>query len=218
MTPGTADGGATGGGQRAQDFPPDLVREAKAGRTVTVCLPARDEAPTLGAIVTALRPLVGRGVVDEVVVMDHASTDATASVAARSGARVTDADSVLPTFGPALGKGDVLWRSLVVCHGDIVVWLDADLGSFDPSYVTGLIGPLVVRPDVAMVRGRYDRVLEGRPGEGGRVTELTARPALSLLFPHLSHVSQPLGASMRSAETSRVPSRSRWTTAWRWGC
>lgn len=176
-------------------YDPERLRELKGDRAVSVCLPARDEAGTVGAIVSAVRAdLQDRhGLVDEVLVLDHGSTDGTARVAAAAGAVVHSADDVLAEYGAALGKGDVLWRSVAAAHGDVIVWLDADLTSFDTHYVTGLLGPILNDPSVAMVRATYERVLDGVPGEGGRVTELVARPLLAVLAPALSHVRQPLG-------------------------
>jgi len=76
--------------------------------------------------------------------------------------------------------------------GDLIVWCDADLREFDPRFVVGIAGPLITDPHVAFAKGYYAR--PGRPGMegGGRVTELVARPLLSLLLPHLAGVHQPL--------------------------
>lgn len=172
-----------------------ILTEAKNGRRVSVCIPARNEADTIGAIVSAMRAKLVDAVplIDEILVLDHASTDDTAAIARHAGARVIDADSILPEFGPATGKGDVLWRSVAACTGDVIVWIDADLESFTPDYITTLLGPLLLDDQIALVRATYDRTLHGISAEGGRVTELTARPLLNLLHPHLSHIRQPLG-------------------------
>jgi glucosyl-3-phosphoglycerate synthase len=167
-----------------------LLRAAKHGRTVSVCLPARDEAATIGPIIDAclgLAPLV-----DEVLVVDDGSTDDTCAVAAGAGARVVRAGDVLPAYGPGHGKGEAMWKSLHAATGDVVVWCDADVQNFAPSFVTDLLGPLLTTDDVAFVKGYYARPLDGRPGEGGRVTELVARPLIELLFPELAFVAQPL--------------------------
>lgn len=176
-------------------FTVEHLQAAKGDRVVSVCLPARDEAATIGAIVSMVRAELqdGCGLVDEVLVLDHGSADDTARVAAAAGAAVRSADDVLAEYGAALGKGDVLWRSVAAARGDVIVWLDADLTSFDTHYVTGLLGPVLTDPTVAMVRATYERTLDGVPGEGGRVTELVARPLLAVLAPALSHVRQPLG-------------------------
>ena len=167
--------------------------EAKAGLTVSVVMPARDEAETVAGIVTCLRAqLVPAGLVDEVIVVDDRSTDATAAVAAAAGARVVTAGTLLEDEGWGPGKGRAMWEGLYAASGDLVVYLDADVSNFGPHFVTGLLGPLLTDPDVALVKAFYARPLGGHPGEGGRVTELTARPLLSVLFPHLAPIIQPL--------------------------
>jgi glucosyl-3-phosphoglycerate synthase len=85
-----------------------------------------------------------------------------------------------------------MWRGLAASTGDIVVFCDADIRDFAPHFVTGLVGPLLRRDDIAFVKAFYDRPIAGRPGEGGRVTELVARPLIAALFPHLAALGQPL--------------------------
>ena len=157
--------------------------------TISVCIPARDEAATVGALVSAVRQ---HPRADEVIVMDHASQDHTAAIAEAAGARVISADHVLPEFGPALGKGDVLWRSVHVARGELIVWLDADLRSYTDDYLTKLIEPLDNDDAIALVRPDYPRTLDGHPTGGGRITERTAKPALRTWHPHLAHIRQPL--------------------------
>jgi glucosyl-3-phosphoglycerate synthase len=184
----------------AAAFDADRLAEAKRqqGCTVSVVLPALDEERTVGGIVSSiLDALVDRrGLVDEVVVVDSGSTDATAEVAARAGARVVRADAVLPELGVVPGKGEALWKSLHVTHGDLVVFVDSDLLTFTPDYVVGLLGPLLTEPAVGFVKALYDRPLDTVDGlvptGGGRVTELVARPLLGALWPHLSGFVQPL--------------------------
>jgi len=178
----------------AAEFPADLLVEAKRGRVVTVCLPARDEEATVGQVVSRIRAeLMDRvGLVDELLVIDDGSSDRTASVAEDAGATVLEASSILPEYGTEGGKGQALWRAVHVARGDLLVFCDADIRNFDPGFVLGLVGPLFTHDDVQFVKGFYDRPLDGRPGEGGRVTELMARPVISLLFPYLAPLFQPL--------------------------
>ncbi|CAN5645818.1 glucosyl-3-phosphoglycerate synthase [soil metagenome] len=181
----------------------------KAGATISVCLPARDEAATVGSIVALMVEHLVRGhrLVDEVVVVDDYSTDATAAVAQLAGARVVLAADVLPDCGPATGKGEALWKSLAACRGDLVVWCDADIVGFDVAFVTRLLAPLLLDPSVDFVKGCYRRDLHGQPDEGGRVTELIARPLIARLFPHLAGFTQPLSGEYagRRSLLERLP-------------
>lgn len=175
------------------EFDPTRLAAAKGGLRVSVCLPARDEVATVGAIVSCIRhELVDDiGLVDEILVVDDHSSDGTALAATDAGARVVRAADVLPEYGKGPGKGAALWKSLYEADGDLIVWCDADVVGFGSHYVTGLLGPLLTNPDVGFVKGFYERPrADGQ--RGGRVTELTARPILQLLFPQLASVIQPL--------------------------
>jgi glucosyl-3-phosphoglycerate synthase len=178
----------------SSDYPVERVLAAKHGRRVSVVIPARDEETTVGLVAGVIdRELVQRHpVVDELVVVDDGSTDATAAAAEAAGATVIAAIDVLPEYGSEHGKGQALWRGLHVTSGDVVVYCDADIRNLDTGFVLGLIGPLLLHEDIDLVKGFYERPLDGRPGQGGRVTELVARPLIALLFPHLSALVQPL--------------------------
>jgi len=172
-----------------------------AGRemTVSICLPARDEERTIGPILQALVPLRESGVVDQIVVVDG-STDATAAIARELGAEIHDQAALLPELGPVLGKGDAMWRALTVLTGDVICFLDADSERFGPHFACGLLGPLLCGEGVQFVKGLYRRPFRvgevTLPDEGGRVTELTARPLLNLFYPELSAVEQPLAGEI----------------------
>lgn len=175
------------------DVPLGDLCDAKAGRTLSVCIPARNEAATVGGIVEVIRRTLVQDVplVDEVLVIDDHSTDGTGAVARAAGARVVPAASILPDHGEGHGKGEVLWKSLFVSEGDLVVWCDADIREFDERFVAGVAMPLLLDPEVTFSKGWYRR--DERDGKGGgRVTELVARPLLSMFFPHLSVIRQPL--------------------------
>lgn len=146
---------------------------------VSVVVPARNEAATVGAIVQAIATL---DCIKEIVVVDDGSTDATAQLASAAGARV-----VAATSGP--GKGSAMWDGVAAATGELVVFCDADLTDFDPRFVSTLAATLATAGRAtALVKGDYERA-----GDGGRVTELVARPVLRLLHPHLAHLAQPLG-------------------------
>jgi glucosyl-3-phosphoglycerate synthase len=177
-----------------REFPPGRLLAAKRGRRVSVCLPARNEAATVGPTVMAIQRtlMVDHALVDELVVMDDGSTDGTAQIAEAAGATVVTAAEILPEYGTEHGKGQAMWRAVHVTSGELIVFCDADIDRFDPGFILGLLGPLLTRDDVSFVKGYYDRPLDGRPGEGGRVTELMARPLISVFFPHLAGLHQPL--------------------------
>jgi glucosyl-3-phosphoglycerate synthase len=193
------------------DFDLASLVAARRGRKISVCLPARNEERTVANIVSRINrelTAVGGGapLVDEIVVVDDGSTDLTPKVALEAGARVVGGAASLG------GKGEAMRFGLGEAVGDIVVFLDADVENFASHFVTGLLGPLLLGPscgqrreergrdgeeagqreNLALVKAFYERPLEGRPSGGGRVTELTARPVIDLLFPHLREVRQPL--------------------------
>ena len=178
----------------AAEYPVEPLLEAKGSTSVSVCLPARNEEATVGAIVTTIRSeLQDRlGLVDEILVVDDHSSDRTGAEAAAAGATVVAAAEVLAEHGRGHGKGEALWKSMFASTGDVVVWCDADLRDFDTRFITGLLGPLLTDPGIGFVKGFYERPVDGQPRGGGRVTELVARPLLTMLFPHLAGVVQPL--------------------------
>jgi glucosyl-3-phosphoglycerate synthase len=167
--------------------------------TVSVCLPARNEARTIGAILERLLPLREGGVIDQLVVVDH-SSDGTAQIARALGAEVHAQGELMPELGPVLGKGDAMWRALPVLTGEVVCFLDADSEHFGAHFACGVLGPVLCRPGISFVKAFYRRPF--RVGEttvpdgGGRVTELTARPLLNLFYPDLAGIRQPLAGEI----------------------
>ena len=170
----------------------------KQGLTVSLVLPTLNEEETIGPIVRrAIREMVGRvPLLDEVLVMDSASTGRTREIAEAEGARVVLHPEVLSRYGSFVGKGESLWKSLYETSGDVIVWADTDVRSWHPRMVYGTLGPLLHEPRLQYVKGYYQRpIVEGgvlREGGGGRVTELVARPLINLFFPELSGFIQPL--------------------------
>jgi glucosyl-3-phosphoglycerate synthase len=185
-------------------YPPQRIADERR-HSVSVCLPARECADTVGEIVAALVVLREVGAIDEIAVIDAASDDDTAAIAERAGATVWQEAELLPAYGPVLGKGDAMWRALSVLDGELVCFLDADTQGFSAHFATGLLGPLVCEAGVSFVKGFYRRPLGEGGGEdadssrregGGRVNHLAARPALKLFYPDLAGVRQPLAGEV----------------------
>ena len=177
------------------EFSAEALTSAKEAATVSVCLPARDEAATIGPIVAAIRADLAEKthLVDEIVVIDDRSTDTTAAAAAASGARVVP---VAMPSGSQPGKGAAMATALAESRGEIVVFLDADMERFSSHFVVGLLGPLLADRSIGFVKATYQRPLAGVHGGGGRVTELVAKPLLALLHPELGCFAQPLAGEI----------------------
>lgn len=198
---------------RAADWPLEDLTEVKGNTRVSVVIPARDEEATVGTIVSVIRRCLIERVqlVDELIVVDSRSRDATAAVAAAAGATVVAQEEVLGHLPPLQGKGEALWKGLAASTGDIVTFVDADLQGFTADFVTGLLGPLLTDPALAYVKGFYHRPLvEGATtiaDGGGRVTELVARPLLNLHWPSLAGFVQPLAGECagRRDVLERIP-------------
>jgi glucosyl-3-phosphoglycerate synthase len=182
-----------------RDFSAARIADVRT-ETVTVCVPARECASTIGPIVECLVGLQERRAIDGVVVVDAGSLDGTADVAKRAGAEVHQEAALLPEYGPPLGKGDAMWRALSVINTGLVVFVDADTEAFGEHFVSGLLGPLVCESGIDFVKAFYRRPFKAdgvsSPDGGGRVTELTARPLLCMYWPELAGFQQPLAGEM----------------------
>ena len=180
------------------DWSLDDLLALKGETRISLVVPARNEAATVGAVVSRVREALVEtaNLLDEIVVIDSDSTDATYDVASEAGATVHRAADIRPDLGRRAGKGEAMWKSLFVTRGDLIAFMDADLLDWDTHFVPGLLGPLLTSPDVQLVKGFYQRPFtagdESAPFEGGRVTELVARPLIALLFPDLRDLVQPL--------------------------
>ena len=184
------------------DVSAERAVEVKGSTTVSVCIPCRDEAATVGGLVSSIRhDLLERvPLVDELIVIDDRSTDDTASVAASAGARVVNIDDVHTRHGVGHGKGNVLWASLDVSDGDLVVWVDGDITSFTSDWITRMVLPMLDDPTVMLVKALAQRPT--RMGGGGRTTELVARPLMSLYYPELTGLHQPLAGEYAGRRTA----------------
>ncbi len=183
------------------------------GQRVSLVVPARNEAATVGTIITRIRDALmdTTALVDEVLVIDSDSSDRTFSTAQDAGAKTYRSSEIRPDLGTYPGKGEAMWKSQFVSSGDIVVFMDADLVEWDTHFVPGLLGPLLTRDDIVLVKGFYTRpYAEGTTEhtlEGGRVTELVARPLIALRFPDLAGVIQPLAGewAIRRSHFASLP-------------
>ena len=172
-------------------------RKREQGLTVSLVLPSRNVADTVGGIVDEINTLNEEALlVDQVLVVDADSEDGTAEVAASRGAEVYSENELLSHYGGAHGKGDAMWRSLSVARGDVVMFADADTKDFEPQFVYGTLGPILSVPDVRFVKGAFRRPFKNSEGVqqdgGGRVTELTTKPLFNLFYPELTGFVQPL--------------------------
>jgi glucosyl-3-phosphoglycerate synthase len=196
----TAADGSTGPRTFHHSAFPAARIAAERRRSVGVILPARECAGTVGGIVRSLLELRAARVLDEVLVVDAASADGTAAVAAAAGARVVQEAELMPDVGPVLGKGDAMWRALSAIETELVCYLDADSEEFPSHFATGLIGPLVCEPGISFVKAFYERPFVAGgvsvPAGGGRVNHLAARPALAIFYPQLAGVRQPLAGEV----------------------
>jgi hypothetical protein len=196
----------------ADDFDLDQLASAKGQTTVTLVIPAKECGETIGRVLErAVAPLAERGLVDETVVIDAGSRDQTAELALAAGATVVQQDEVRNDYGRALGKGDAMWRALSVTAGDVVCFLDGDTLDPQPTHLQGLLGPILSEDTVQLVKGAFERPLQAGetvlPHEGGRVTELMARPLLNLHEPRLAGFAQPLAGEFagRRALLEAIP-------------
>ncbi|MDW8064894.1 MAG: glucosyl-3-phosphoglycerate synthase [Anaerolineae bacterium] len=168
------------------------------GVTISLGLPTLNEEATIGPILATAREMLMERypLLDEIVVIDSASTDRTREIAQAMGFPVYIHPEILPEVGSYRGKGEALWKSLYVLRGDLIVWTDTDITNYHPRFIYGLIGPLLRSPRIGLVKGFYRRPIRVgeklQAGGGGRVTELVARPLINLFFPELSGLIQPL--------------------------
>lgn len=181
--------------------------------TISLALPSLNEQETVGRVITTVRNSLMKRfpLLDEMVLIDSNSTDRTRSIVEKLGVPVYVHQNILPTHGARRGKGEALWKSLFVTRGDIIVWIDTDIINIHPRFVYGILGPLLINPQVQFVKGFYRRPLrvgeKMQAGGGGRVTELTARPLINLFYPELSGVVQPLSGEYagRRAALEQLP-------------
>ena len=183
---------------------------AKGERTISVCIPCRNEAGTVGDLVRMIEPTLLGTLIDELIVLDDDSSDGTGEIAAEAGATVIPVDYVHFFHGVERGKGNALWASLLVSSGDIVVWIDGDITSFTTEWIIRLVMPLLIDDELGLVKANYER--PSHLGGGGRTTELVARPLLSMYFPEIADLQQPLAGEFAGRRTmlEAIPFATGW--------
>lgn len=139
----------------------------------SVVIPVLNEEQTIGAVVSRAR---SSAAVDEVVVVDDMSEDETVALARAAGASVI--------YSTRRGKGMSMYEGLLVAKNDVVAYLDGDIANYVPDVIDRLVAPLLA--------GTADFVKSTFGRAAGRVTELVARPLLSLLYPEALRFTQPL--------------------------
>ncbi len=175
-----------------------VEKKEQQNLTISLALPALNEEETVGTVIETIKTALMDKfhLVDEIVLIDSASSDSTREIARKMGIPVYIHQELLPDHGPRRGKGEALWKSLLVTKGDIVMWIDTDIVNIHPRFVYGVLGPLLNNPKLQLVKGFYQRPLKSedrlQSAAGGRVTELTARPMINLFYPELSGIIQPL--------------------------
>jgi glucosyl-3-phosphoglycerate synthase len=188
----------------------EAARAAKGSTTISICIPCRNEANTVGDLIRMIEPVLLGTLVDELIVIDDDSTDGTAEIAREAGATVVPISEIHRHHGKARGKGNALWASLIASRGEIVVWIDGDITSFTNEWIVRLVMPLLLDSELSLVKASYER--PSHLGGGGRTTELVARPLLSLFFPDLAALQQPLAGEFagRRSMISAIPLATGW--------
>ncbi len=166
---------------------------------VSLGIPTLNEEKTITKILRIIKKdLIDRyPLIDELAIFDCGSSDKTVKFARAENVKVYNVKDALPHQGGYYqGKGEALWKSLFCLNGDIIAWIDADIENFNNSFVLGLIGPLIHYDRFSYVKGFFKRIdkIGGKKivSEGGRISELVAKPLIKMLFPQLRGIIEPL--------------------------
>jgi HAD superfamily phosphoserine phosphatase-like hydrolase len=149
---------------------------------LTVIIPALNEEKTIAQVINFCRSEPG---VSEIIVVDDRSEDTTATIAREAKAKVI--------ISASRGKGISMKEGIEAASNEIIVFLDADIDPYPEKTISKLTTPLL-NNEADFVKGAFAR-------NAGRVTELVAKPLLTILFPGLSHFSQPLSGMIAGKKT-----------------
>ena len=149
---------------------------------LTVIIPALNEEKTIGQVV---KFCLSEPVVSEVIVVDDRSEDNTINIAREAGATVI--------ISASRGKGISMKEGIDASTNEYIIFLDADIDPYPEESLTKLAAPLLSN-EADFVKGAFAR-------NAGRVTELVAKPLLAIIFPGLSHFSQPLSGMIAGKKT-----------------
>ncbi len=141
---------------------------------VSVIIPVLNEEKTIAKVVRFARQ---NPHVSEVIVVDDQSSDNSVNEAKAAGAKIV--------ISKQRGKGISLREGIDEANNEILVFLDGDIHPYPSNTIASMVDP-IIHDDCDFVKANFSR-------NAGRVTELVAKPLLTILFPELAKFSQPLG-------------------------
>ncbi len=140
---------------------------------ISVIIPALNEANTINEVIDLLNQ---SDLVDEIIVVDDKSLDKTVEISLKAGAKVIT--------GTKLGKGASMKDGLLIAKNEVILFIDADITNYPQNLVELMIFP-ILNEEFDFVKSYFTR-------QAGRVTELVAKPLLSILYPEFPQFIQPL--------------------------
>lgn len=140
---------------------------------ISVIIPALNEEKNIAKIIEHVK---NSDIVNEIIIVDNNSTDKTREIVNKLG--------IKPLLCEKRGKGYAMEYGLKNATGDYILFIDADICNYATDFIDKMIAPLI-EDDYDFVKAAFSR-------EGGRVTELVAKPLLELTFPKLTKFDQPL--------------------------
>ncbi len=140
---------------------------------VSVIIPAYNEEKTIGQVIDKVRE---SKIDTEIIVVNNCSTDRTEEIAKEK--------KVKTVYCQNRGKGYAMEEGIKYATGNIITFIDGDLGIYTHDIINLMVSPII--------EGKAEFTKSAFIREGGRVTELVAKPLLELLFPNIKNFEQPL--------------------------